>query len=248
VPPLHPPQSVCGGSRGGAAYPLRTTARLPTTPHARGKEIGVADTINTGQYAGESSGPRELHPADTVLMQCVDIVDHGVRPESYLGKDKGLKPKCAVVFRSTETKQDGTPFDLSREFTVSTGPKAALRGFLESWRGAPYEDEWPDVPLHKMVGVWAMVTVVHKKSADGTKTYANIGSVVPVPKPLRASLPTLAPYTRPDWFSERTAKYKAEADSYRSTHASGAPAPAPTFDDEPPLPEYEGEDDESIPF
>jgi hypothetical protein len=219
----------------------------------------MPDEINTGAYAGESSGPRELHPADTVLMQCVDVVALGVRPETYQGQDKGLKPKCAIVFRSTETREDGSHFDLSREFTVSTGTKAALRAFLESWRGAQYEEEWPDVPLHKMVGVWAMVTVIHKKSKDGSKTYANIGAVVPVPKALRGSLPTLPAYERPDYFSERAAKYRAEADQYRVNHgdtpapqaAKAKAAPPPQAEDFAPYedePEFEGEDESSLPF
>ena len=187
----------------------------------------MADEINTGAFAGESSGPRELHPADTVLMRCVDVVSLGHRPETYQGQDKGLKPKCALVFRSTENRTDGTPFDLSREFTVSTGPKAGLRAFLEAWRGAPYDTDWPDVPLHKMEGVWAMVSVVHKKSLDGTKTYANIGALTPVPKALRGALPDLAAYTRPDYWAERIAKYAEEAKVYKAQHASAAPKSAP---------------------
>jgi hypothetical protein len=205
----------------------------------------MADEINTGAFAGESTGPREIHPADTVLMQCVDVVALGVRPETYLGKDKGLKPKCSIVFRSTENRTDGTPFDLSREFTVSTGPKAALRAFLESWRGAAYEDEWPDVPLHKMVGTWAMVSVIHKKSADGSKTYANLGAVTPVPKALRAALPYLPDYTRADYWTERAAKYAEEARAYKAQHDAPTTSAAPIPDD---LPEYTGDDDDSLPF
>jgi hypothetical protein len=204
----------------------------------------MADEINTGAFAGESTGPREIHPADTVLMQCVDVVALGVRPETYLGKDKGLKPKCAIVFRSTENRADGTPFDLSREFTVSTGPKAALRAFLESWRGAAYEDEWPDVPLHKMVGAWAMVSVIHKKSQDGSKTYANLGAVTPVPRALRAALPELAAYTRADYWAERAGKYAEEAKAYKAQHD----APPPSAPEPPDLPEYTGDDIDDLPF
>jgi hypothetical protein len=203
----------------------------------------MADQINTGQYAGESSGPRELHPAETVLMRCVDVVSLGVRPETYLGQDKGTKPKCALVFQSSEKRTDGSHFELSREFTVSTGGKAALRAFLESWRGAKYEEEYPDVPLHKMAGVWAMVSVIHKKSADGTKTYANIAAITPVPKVLKASLPELPAYTRADFWAERIAKYAAEAAAYRASHA------APPEELPPAPPEaLVGEDDESWPF
>jgi hypothetical protein len=210
----------------------------------------MADEINTGAFSGAGdSTPRELHPADTVLMQCVDIVNLGVKPESYLGKDKGLKAKCAIVFRSTEKREDGSHFDLSREFTVFTGPKGSLRGFLEGWRGQPYTEEYPDIPLHKMVGVWAMATVVHKPSKDGTRTYANLGTVTPVPKALRGSLPELPAYERAEWWTKRQGEYAEEAAAYRAAHAApeSKPKAAPHNDFAPPeLAEPDEEDD--LPF
>jgi len=184
----------------------------------------MPDKINTGDYAGESRGPRELHPADTVLMQCVDVVALGHKPETYQGEDKGLTPKLALVFRSTENRTDGTPFDLSQEFTISTGKKAKLRAFLEAWRGAPYTEDYPKVPVDAMCGVWAMVSVVHKPSSDGSKVYANIGSITPVPKALRNAIPELAEYTRADYWATRVAEYASLADAYRAAHATPAPS------------------------
>lgn len=214
----------------------------------------MADEINTGEYGGAHDGaPRELHPADTVLMQCVDVVALGKRPESFGGKDKGLVAKCAVVFRSTEKREDGTHFDLSREFTISTAPRASLRALLESWRGQPYSEDFPNVPLHQMVGAWALVTVAHKPSKDGTKTYANIGSVVPVPKAMRQMLPTLAPYTRADWWAERIAKYASEAAQYVAAHGAapkptGKPAPEPVLPEPEDTEDYGFDAEDSLPF
>lgn len=220
----------------------------------------MPDEINTGEHGGaHDHGPRELHPADTVLMQCVDVVALGKRPETFGGKDKGLVSKCAIVFRSTEKREDGTHFDLSREFTISTGPRASLRAMLESWRGQPYTEDWPNVPLHQMVGVWALVTVIHRPSKDGSKTYANIGSVVPVPKPMRQHLPTLPQYDRAEWWSERVAKYASEAAQYLAANGTptpapskptGKPAPVPVLPDPEDTEDYAGgfDDDDSLPF
>jgi hypothetical protein len=218
----------------------------------------MPDEINTGAHGGGSDhAPRELHPAETVLALCVDVVALGPRPETYQGEDKGLTPKCALVFRSTEKRTDGTHHDLSKEYTVSTGRKAALRRDLESWRGQPYAEDYPDVPLHKMAGQWALITVVHRKSADGTKTYANIGAITSVPKVMRASLPTLPDYDRAPYWGERKSKYAAEAEAYRAAHpekfgAPGGPqkpvappSPAPDFE---AFPEALEDDADDLPF
>ena len=57
----------------------------------------MPDPISTGAYNDTSHGPSEMHPAESVPMLCVDVIDLGKRPTSYQGEDKGLTPKCALV-------------------------------------------------------------------------------------------------------------------------------------------------------
>jgi hypothetical protein len=249
VPPLHPPQSVCGGSRGGAAYPLRTTARLPTTPHARGKEIGVADAIETKDFETPRAST-QAHDAGTFIGQCVDVINLGTRPEVYQGEDKGLTPKLALVFVTGERAQDGSLIQVSVELTISTGPKAKLRQYAEAWRGKAYPEDYPNIPVHKFVGLWASLTIVQQQSKKGN-TYAKVTGISGVPRGMPTPADLLAEYEtagRGDWWEKRKTEYATETAAYKERTAKRTPAPPPTFDDEPPLPEYEGEDDESLPF
>ena len=211
----------------------------------------MPDPISTGAYNDTSHGPSEMHPAESVPMLCVDVIDLGKRPTSYQGEDKGLTPKCALVFQSTEKRTDGSHFLMSREFTISTGRKANLRAVLESWRGSKYPEDYPDVPLHKMVGVWAMVSVIHEPARDGSRTYANLGAVTPIPKALKGSLPELPAYARPDYWAERRKKYEAETLEYLAKqgkqNAPGKAAP-PSDRDFEDFPAAMDDDDDSLPF
>jgi hypothetical protein len=54
---------------------------------------------------------------------------------------------------------------------------------LESWRGRPFtQEELNGFSLENVLGAPCMLSVVHKPSKDGTKMYANVGSVVALPK------------------------------------------------------------------
>ena len=94
----------------------------------------------------------------------------GESVQDFADKPKYLAQKCALVFRTGEKNEETSSYiDVSGEFTLSMGEKANLRKFLEQWRGKPYTVEQVDagVPLDKLVGNWALLTVAHKKSAKG---------------------------------------------------------------------------------
>ena len=88
--------------------------------------------------------------------------------------------------------------------------KAGLRAFLESWRGKSYNDETAQagVPLHKLVGNYALISVEHKKAASG-RTYGKIKSTTPVPFGL-AKTDVQGGYLRADYWEERKKNYLAE--------------------------------------
>lgn len=196
------------------------------------------------------------HPEGQTVVVCVDVIDMGEKLDTWQGKVK-VGPKVVLVFMSAEVNEGtGEHYLLQREFSVSVFAKASLRIFLESWRGKKYQDEMLEtegLPLHKLVGVAGLANVEHRESGAG-RTYANIQSLVPVPKGL--AIPTLPEYTRPEFFAERKAEYAAAVTAHR---AANAPAPTakgggpgkekdvPDFDDFPAA--LEDDDDESaLPF
>jgi hypothetical protein len=148
------------------------------------------------------------HPEGPHTAVCVDCLNLGERVESFNGKTR-ITPKLALVFRSAERREDGDPFEISAEFTCSMHERAGLRKFLEAWRGKPYTDEEAraGVPVHKMAGVPALISVTHVTSNQG-RSYAKIGSIMRLPKGLEP--PDTGEYQRADYWADRKSEY-AEA-------------------------------------
>jgi hypothetical protein len=158
------------------------------------------------------------HPAGQFTAQCVDVIDLGEKVVDFIGKPKYLAQTCALVFRTGEQNPvTNNVVDAAQEFTVSMGKKANLRKFLEAWRGKEYSDDEADegVPVHKLVGQWALIQVGNKTSAGGND-YAYIISASMLPKVMREHLPALEKYERAPYWADRKKKNDAEADAYRA--------------------------------
>lgn len=159
------------------------------------------------------------HPEGQYVAQCVDVVDLGVRVEAYPGQPHRLVKKVALIFHTGQLRDDGQPFDLGAEYTVSMSEKAALRATLESWRGKSYDDETAKagVPLHMLVGHHALISVENRKSAQG-RLYAKIKSISPVPEALPK--PDLSGgYARADYWAERKQSYATEVAAFVQANA-----------------------------
>lgn len=166
--------------------------------------------------------PREIHPAGTHAAICVDVINLDMRVKDYEGR-RSAAQTCALVFRTSKFSSDGFPLDVSQEFTVSTHAKANLRKFLEAWRGRAFVAE----ELGESFNIGgefgnrpALLSIVHKPSADGQRTYANIGAVMPLPDGM--SPPVLhQPYKRAPYWAERKAKYAQEFEAYLRAEKRG---------------------------
>lgn len=124
----------------------------------------------------------ETVPAGTCAARCYQIVDLGHQTTSFEGEVK-VVPQVRITWELAELMEDGRPFSISREYTASFGPKANLRKMLEAWRGRPFTtEELNSFSLENVLAAPCMLSVIHKPSKDGTKMYANVGSVVALPK------------------------------------------------------------------
>lgn len=193
----------------------------------------MADEIN----ARSEESKFKPHPEGTLAAVCVDVIDLGKKVDEWQGKTK-VQPKCALVFMTGKTNPDtGDLHDVSIEFTVSMGDKSNLRRFLESWRGKKYTEEQAEkgVPIHKLAGQPALITVEHHQSSKG-RTYARILSVSPLPEGLLP--PTLPEYKRAPFWADRK---KAYADELARLQAASHPTDdggefeAPADDDDLPF-------------
>lgn len=182
------------------------------------------------------------HPEGQFVAVCVDVIDLGENVEQFQGQPAKLAHKCALVFRTGERNEaTGEYIDIGREFTASMNEKANLRKFLEQWRGKPYTNEQVErdgVPVDKLYGQPALLTVSHKQSNQG-RTYANITACVGVPKQMRGALPDAAGYARAEYWTEKKGKYAEAARTFR-----GQQAPPPSDEDFGGFPD----EDDSLPF
>lgn len=192
------------------------------------------------QVTAKDSGVKFLpHPEGQFVARCVDTINLGERVEQFQNNPPRVVSKCALVFQTPERNPEtGEQHIVHAEFTVSMNEKAGLRLLLEAWRGKTYTDEQAEagVPVHKLVGQAALISVEHKKSAGG-RTYAKIKTISAVPKGLE--VPALEPYTRAEFWTKRKEEYAAEVAKHRG------PARDESFNDYPEALDDEGDD---LPF
>lgn len=138
--------------------------------------------------ATNTSTARELTPAGNHIARCYQMIEIGTVTEVIMNKSQTLRkvrigwelPLETKEFREGEGER---PFVISKEYTLSMHEKSNLRKDLKSWRGRDFtEDEAKSFDITKLLGVPCMINIIHAPSKDGTRTYANISGVTPMPK------------------------------------------------------------------
>ncbi len=122
----------------------------------------------------------ELPPAGSLPARCCHVIDLGTQTVEYQGERKQAR-KIAIAWQLDECRSDGAPFTVSRRFTASLHEKAALRAFLEAWRGRPFTlEELSGFNLRRLIGAPCLLNIVH---ADRNgNTFAEIRAISPLPK------------------------------------------------------------------
>lgn len=138
-------------------------------------------------YVEDKGGNFERCPPGMHLARCYRIVDLGTQKSEYMGQPKFLH-KVMLGWEIHGTHDDGTPirmndgrpFAIFKNYTLSWSEKANLRLDLQSWRGKPFtQEEMRRFDLKNVLGAWCMLNVI-ERDKDG-KTYTNINGVTPVP-------------------------------------------------------------------
>jgi hypothetical protein len=141
--------------------------------------------------SGGSFEPRKPIEAGAYAAVCDMVVDLGVQP-SPGGQ---FAPKRTVVLRfqipeiRVEITKDGEtkslPAVISRTVGLSLNEKSTLYALLTSWRGKAFTpEELKKFDLGKIAGKPAFINVTH--SVKGDRTYANLTSIMPLPKAIPA--------------------------------------------------------------
>lgn len=125
----------------------------------------------------------EIVPAGNYIARCYSMIQLGTHKSEYQGQMKTRERVRITWELPTELREDGKPFVIGAEYTLSLSEMGNLRSMLESWRGRAFNpDELEAFDIVKVLEVPCMINVIHSKSKDGSKTYANIATVSPLPK------------------------------------------------------------------
>jgi len=135
--------------------------------------MGITVTSNKG------GGNFEPCPEYTGRAVCVDITPLKAYETQY-----GTKQKFKIAFELDLIDQSRNPVQpwvvMTAPMTPSLHEKAGLTKFLKDWHGrALTAEETVSLNLDSLIGRPATVVIVHEKSQDGTKTFANIKLIMP---------------------------------------------------------------------
>jgi hypothetical protein len=166
--------------------------------------IFLKDTIMSLTVSEGAAGSYTPPEAGTFAARCVRLIDLGTQTATYEGETKAAH-KLLIGFEITDSdnrRDDGTPHIVSKRFTASLHPKAALRKFLEAWRGKPFTPaELAAFDLKVLLGQPCLLGIVHDTKGD--RTYANLSSCMKLPKGFTAGAGTepLVHFdvSEPDW-------------------------------------------------
>lgn len=130
-------------------------------------------------------------PEDTHIARCISVVDLGIQ-ESNWGKKEQIYLAFEIPSIRVEWDKDGVHHEgaaiISSTYTNSINDKSILGQHLTSWRGKAFtEEEREGFEIFNVLGAPCLISVVHNHK--GTKTYANINSIMRLPKGMDAPKP-----------------------------------------------------------
>lgn len=127
----------------------------------------------------------ELTPAGTHIGRCYRVVDLGTQLVEYQGESKKQHKIMISWELPNELMKDEKPFSIHKKYTLSSHKKATLRKELEAWRGQPFtDDEFGKFDIGVLITKPCMIGIVH--TVTGENTYANISSIMNLPKGMTA--------------------------------------------------------------
>ena len=118
----------------------------------------------------------------THLGVCCMMIDLGEQySEVYKNSTKKILIGWEIPDETIELDGGPAPRTITKPYTASLSESANLRQDLAAWRGRDFTgEELEAFELRKIVGTSCLLNVIHKES--GGKTYANIQSIMALPK------------------------------------------------------------------
>ena len=206
---------------------------------------------------GSTGTTMEPIPEGTHQAVCNMMIDLGMqRSEQYKTTSRKVIIGWELPNETFESEGKEVPRQISKRYTASLNEKANLRQDLAAWRGKDFTpEELAAFDLRNIVGVNCFINIIHAKGQDG-RTYANINSVMALPKGITKIALSHAPTildldtctaedieALPKWIADTIKKSETYAERFNST-----PAPAEAAVQDNVVQFHELEDDGDLPF
>lgn len=147
--------------------------------------------IFISESGGGGNFEKKVLEAGAYAGVCDMVVDLGVQasPGGLYAPKRSVLLRFQIPSERVEITKDGETKDLpaviSRTLGLSLNEKSTLRQLLQSWRGRAFTpEELKKFDLVNVLGKPAFVNVTH--SVKGDRTYANLTSLMPLPKGMPA--------------------------------------------------------------
>jgi|TARA_R100000479_G_scaffold168880_1_gene110185 hypothetical protein len=116
--------------------------------------------------ASSSEGSYEVVPEGTHRAVCYKIVDSGTREEQYKEEDPKKRHSIFIYWELTELPMDdGRPFSINKQYTLSLNENSNLHKDLKTWRGKSFTaEELKGFDLTNILGVSCDVEVAHNQN------------------------------------------------------------------------------------
>lgn len=134
----------------------------------------------------------ERCPPGLHLARCYRVIDLGTQKSEYMGESK-FQRKVMIGWEIHGTNEagkslsmnDGRPYSIFKNYTLSWSDKAKLRQDLQSWRGRPFSpEEMRRFDLKNILGAWCMLNVIEREGQNGN-IYSNVNGIAPVPSMIK---------------------------------------------------------------
>lgn len=125
----------------------------------------------------------EPHPVGRHTGQITEVRDQGIHENTWDGRTWEVHKVSIHVVSDSAFRDDGTPFQVSTWFTLSSSPKSNLRKFREAVldRSLTRQEELEFDHESELIGKKISYRIDHKARADGTmRAVIRDGSVEPV--------------------------------------------------------------------
>jgi hypothetical protein len=147
--------------------------------------------IFISESGGGGNFEKKVLEAGAYPAVCDMVVDLGVQasPGGLYAPKRSVLLRFQIPSERVEITKDGETKDLpaviSRTLGLSLNEKSTLRQLLQSWRGRAFTpEELKKFDLVNVLGKPAFINVTH--STKGDRTYANLTSIMPLPKGMPA--------------------------------------------------------------